>query len=210
MSDEVNQERLDSPLIVHKESDASYQETATEVTMNATHSDDDSDVPTLERHRFKKNKKKRKWHYVLLVFIAVAVAVLLAFKYSGAVDFSNKEAATQAPSSRVYVTEPENKFEGVIVVKGHYIFFEGEELDGLEELEKSIKYLDKGTSFKIWNEDADSDFLNFEVLTLLTRYDIKYEIEHKVSTGLVSKYENNVQQAPTDNVQSSQTGDGNV
>lgn len=191
MEDEIREERLDSPLIVHKKSDASYQETAGEVTMSSTHIDDEgSESATLERHRFKKEKKKRKWPFVLLVLIVIAAAVLCALKYGGILDKPIKETTSEKPSTSSYVTEPENKFKGVIVVKGTYIFFEGNEIDGIEGLEREIKYLDAGTSFEIWEEQADSNFLNFEVLALLSQYDIKYEITHKVSTGLVSKYEN--------------------
>lgn len=190
MQDENKTERLDSPLIVHKKSDASYQETATEFDMSATHTDDEgADAPTLERHRFRREKKRRKWPFVLLILVVIAVSVLCALKYNGIIKFPDEETTAPPSSSRAYVTEPENKFEDVIVVKGTYIFFEGTEVDGIEGLEKEIKYLDEGMSFKIWNENADSNFLNFEVLTLLTQYDIKYEIERKVSTGLVSKYE---------------------
>lgn len=198
--DEKNmEERLDSPLIVHKKSDASYQETASEVAMSSTHTDEEgADSATLERHRFRKEKKKRKWPFVLLVLIVIAVGVLCALKYGGVLNITPKETTTQPLSTSNYVTQAENKFEGVIVVKGTYIFFEGNEVDGLEGLEREIKYLDAGTSFEIWEEQADSNFLNFEVLTLLSQYDIKYEITHKVSTGLVSKYENVTTQDASD------------
>ena len=58
--EEIKEENLDSPLVVHKKDDASYQEANTEVSMQNTHVDEDSDMPTLERHRFKKEKKKKK------------------------------------------------------------------------------------------------------------------------------------------------------
>ena len=57
MADEIKEEKLDSPLVVHKKGDASYQEENNEVSMQNTHVDEDSDAPTLERHRFKKEKK---------------------------------------------------------------------------------------------------------------------------------------------------------
>ena len=60
MADEIKEEKLDSPLVVHKKGDASYQEEGNEVSMQNTHVDEDSDAPTLERHRFKKEKKKKK------------------------------------------------------------------------------------------------------------------------------------------------------
>lgn len=187
MEEEIKEERLDSPLVVHKKDDASYQENA-EVTMSATHTDEDSsDSPTLERHRFKKKKKKRKFPYFLIALIAVAVAVVCALIYSGVIPMGEKE--TTAQTTKSYTTKQENEFDGIIVVKGTYIFFEGEEIDGIKELEKKIKYLDEGTSFVIQDENADSNFLDFEVLSTLSKYNINYEITHIVSSGLVSKYE---------------------
>ncbi|MCH5321806.1 MAG: hypothetical protein J1E36_08565, partial [Eubacterium sp.] len=184
----IREEKLDSPLVVHKKSDASYQETAAEVTMNATHTDDDSsDKPTLERHRFRKEKKKKKWPYVLLVLVAIAMAVLCALVYSDVIPVREKETTTT--TTRSYTTQPTNDFEGIITIKGTYIFFEGEELDGIKALEKEIKYLDEGTKFVIQDENADSNFLNFEVLSTLSLYNIDYEIKHIVSSGLKSRYE---------------------
>lgn len=188
MEEEIREEKLDSPLVVHKKSDASYQETATEVTMNATHTDDESsDGPTLERHRFRKEKKKKKWPYVLLVLVAITMAVLCALVYSNVIPLREKETTTQ--TTRSYTTQPVNDFDGIITIKGTYIFFEGVEIDGIQALEKEIKYLDEGTSFVIQDEKADSNFLNYEVLSLLSLYNIDYEITHIVSSGLKSKYE---------------------
>lgn len=188
MDDEIKEEKLDSPLVVHKKDDASYQETAREFDMNATHTDDESgDVPTLERHRFRKEKKSHKGVWFLFALIAVAVAVVCALFYSGKLSF--KEPETTAKPERTYVTEEENKFEGIIVIKGTYIFFEGEEVDGISGLEREIKYLDKGTKFVVQDENADSNFLNLDVLSLLSKYEINYEITHIVSSGLMSKYE---------------------
>lgn len=188
MDEEIREEKLDSPLVVHKKSDASYQETAAEVTMSATHTDDDSsDAPTLERHRFRKDKKKKKWPYGFLVLVAIAMVVLCALFYSDVIPLREKETTTT--TTRSYTTQPVNEFEGIITVKGTYIFFEGEELDGIQELVKEIKYLDEGTKFVIQDENADSNFLNYEVLSNLSLYNIDYEITHIVSSGLKSKYE---------------------
>ena len=61
MEEDIKEEiKLDSPLVVQKEGDASYQECASDFDMNATHTDEDSDVPTLQRHRFRKEKKSKK------------------------------------------------------------------------------------------------------------------------------------------------------
>lgn len=188
MDDEIKEEKLDSPLVVHKKDDASYQETAREFDMNATHSDDESgEVPTLERHRFRKEKKSHKGTWFLIALIAVAVAVVCALFYSGKLSF--KEPETTTKPERTYLTQEENKFEGIIVIKGTYIFFEGEEVDGISGLEREIKYLDKGTKFIIQDENADSNFLNLDVLSILSKYEINYEITHIVSSGLKSKYE---------------------
>lgn len=188
MDDEIKEEKLESPLVVHKKDDASYQETAREFDMSSTHTDDEAgDFPTLERHRFRKEKKSHKGIWFLFALIAVAVAVVCALFYSGKLSF--KESETTAKPERTYVTEEENKFEGTIVIKGTYIFFEGEEVDGINGLEREIKYLDKGTEFAVLDENADSNFLNLDVLSLLSKYEINYEITHIVSSGLMSKYE---------------------
>ena len=73
MSEELEQ-KLDSPLVVHKPNDASFQDSTNEVDVNITHIEEDS--ATLERHRFKKVKKKKKFPYgVIIVVIIVAVVV---------------------------------------------------------------------------------------------------------------------------------------
>ena len=188
MADEIKEERLDSPLVVHKKDDASYQETAGEISMSATHTDEESgDTPTLERHRFRKKKKKKKAPYIILVLVAVAAAVICALIYNGIIPVTPNETTTTTRKS--YTTQQENKFEGIITVKGTYIFFEGEEVDGIKGLEDEVKYLDEGTSFVVQDENAESNFFNFEVLDVLTRYNIKFEVNHSVSSGLISKNE---------------------
>lgn len=187
MEEDIKEEVLDSPLVVHKADDASYQETATEVGMQTTHTDDDSDAPTLERHRFKKVKKKKKWPYILLAIIAAAVIIVVVLVNKGVINIGEKETTTQAKKS--YTTQAENQFEDTITVKGTYLFFEGVEVDGIGGLEREIKYLDKGTKFIVQDESADSNFLNFEVLSLLSEYEMDYDITYVMSSGLTSKYE---------------------
>ncbi|MGN1420230.1 MAG: hypothetical protein ACI4XC_01795 [Eubacterium sp.] len=188
MEEDIREEILDSPLVVHKPDDASYQETASEGGMQTTHIDDDSDVPTLERHRFKKVKKKKKWPFVLLAFILIAVIVIVVLVNNGIIKFGAQETTTQPKKS--YTTQTENPFKDTITVKGTYLFFEGKEIDGIGGLEREIKYMDKGSKFVVQDENADSNFLNFEVLALLTDYEMEYDITHIVSSGLISKYEN--------------------
>lgn len=188
--DSFEEEILDSPLVVHKESDASYQETASEMTMNSTHSEEEEDsLPTLERHRFKKKKKNKGPLWVVIAVIAVVAAVLLAVNYSGILN--DDKDATEPTTKKSYITQQANKFEGIITVKGTYIFVEGKEVDGISGLEREIKYLDAGTKFIIQDENADSNLLNQQdgILSTLSKYNIEYEITHIVSSGLMSKYE---------------------
>lgn len=188
MEEKIKETRLESPLVVHKEGDASYQGITPGAEMNATHSDDETaDVPTLERHRFRKEKKGRGGIWALLAVIAVAVAVVCALYYSGVI--GSDKAETTEPTQKQYVQTTENKFSGIITVKGTYIFFEGSEVDGLKGLEDEIKYIDAGTKFTVQDEDADSNFLNLDVLSLLEDYNIDYDVAHIVSSGLTSKYE---------------------
>ncbi|MCD7722819.1 MAG: hypothetical protein LUH82_02550 [Clostridiales bacterium] len=181
-----NNNRLDSPLVVHKATDASYADTAGTVDIESTHIDDE-DKPTLERHRYKKVKKKSRAPYILIAVILIAA--LFVGLYYGGVFTSNEEKTTEAVSKSSYTTTEENKFEGIITVKGTYVFFEGEEVDGIKGLERCIKYLDAGTHFTVQDEKADSSFLNNDIVSLLQQYDIDYDIEYIVSSGLTSQYE---------------------
>lgn len=191
MNTENNEDRLDNPLVVHKESDTSYQVHSSDNEMSATHTEDEVDAPTLERHRFKREKKTSKSPYFIITGIVVIIAVLLGIYFTGTYDFGigreNGDKTSQTRKS--YTTMPQNDFEGIITIKGTYIFFEGEEVGGIEELDKKIKYLDEGSSFVVQDEKANNDFLNLEVLPLLMQYNIDYSVTHIVSSGLESKYE---------------------
>lgn len=188
MEEDIKEEiKLDSPLVVHKEGDASYQESTSDFDMNATHTDEDSDVPTLQRHRFRKEKKSKKGLWIILCLIAVVIAVFCALIQSGTISLKAPEPTTKV--ERTYTTQKQNDFSGIITIKGFYIFFEGEEIDSVQALEKELKYLDKNKKFIIQDENANNNFLNYDILPLLTEYEIKYETTHIVSSGLKSKYE---------------------
>lgn len=189
MADEIKEEKLDSPLVVHKKGDASYQEEGNEVSMQNTHVDEDSDAPTLERHRFKKEKKKKKkkWPYMLAVIVVAAVVVIALLVNNGTINLSKKE--TTSASTKSYTTDVVNPFKDTITIKGTYIFYEGTELDDIGSLEREIKYQDADKTFTVQDEHADSNFLNKEVLPLLTKYKMKYNVTHIQSSGLISKYE---------------------
>lgn len=184
MNNEFDEEKLDNPLVVHKVTDASYQDVSAEADLNKTHIEEET--ATLERHRFKKEKKSSKWP-VVIVFLVVLIAVFCYLYFSGTLaKISNKE--TTVPQTTEQTTEG-NRYAGIITVKGTAVFFEGTEVDGIEGLTREIKYLDEGTSFVVQNEDADETFLSEEILPLLDSYNIKYEVKFVVSSGLTAAYE---------------------
>lgn len=191
MEEENIEEKLDSPLVVHKKSDASYQETQNEVEMQTTHVDEDADAPTLERHRFKKTKKKKKWPYVLGVLIIALIVVLGVLVNNGTIKMPHHNETTSA-TKKSYTTQAPNSLADTITVKGTYIFYEGTELDDIGALEREIKYQDADKTFTVQDEHADSNFLNSEVLPILTKYNMKYNVVYIESSGLISKYETTV------------------
>lgn len=187
MDDELIEEKLDNPLIVHKENDASYQEIASEVSMSYTHTDEETDAPTLERHRFKKQKKKPKWPWVMLLLVAAVIVAVVVLNKNGY--FAKKPTEPENTTRKSYTTQVENKFKGIITVKGTYIFFEGKEVDGISGLDRELRYLESGTTFIVQDEKADASFLNDTVLPLLSKYDIEYTTKYIVSSGLTAKNE---------------------
>lgn len=187
MANDYNDEHLDSPLVVHKVTDASYHETENNVDVNATHIEEET--ATLERHRFKKEKKSSKWP-IVITFLVVVAAVFCYLYFSGSLaSLGLGEAQTTTEPETENYTIPQNPYDGIITVKGTYIFFEGEEVDGIEGLASQVRYLDSGTSFVVQDEDADSTFLYEEVIPLLEQYGIEPEVRYVVSSGLTSKYE---------------------
>ncbi len=181
---------LCSPLIVHKEGDASYQPDAVEDGMTATHTEDELEAPTIERHRFRKKKKNHKGAYVLILLLVAAVAVCAALYFTGTYDFGlkPKETTTQAAKTEDTTQETTN-YDHVITVKGTYLFYEGQEVDGVEGLIAAIKYEPAGSTFTVQDENANSNFLNNNVLSTLSLYKMNYKITHIVSSGLTSKNE---------------------
>lgn len=208
MSEEFEAEKLDSPLVVHKQTDASYHETANHIDAASTH-EQENNTSNLVRHRFKRVKRRRKAPYIIIALVIIA-AVLCGLYYGGVIG-NRKENITQPSTTQPYVEITENKFEGIITVKKTYIFFEGEELNNLEELERKIKYLDAGTKFVVQDEDADGVLLNDEILPLLKQYGIDYGDGPKfiVSSGLKSEYEtDNAQQPQNEAVPESVSSEG--
>lgn len=187
MSENFEDKKLDSPLIVHKVTDASYQEMASEVSVDFTHIDNE-DTATLERHRYRKVKKPKKWPYVLIAIIVAVIVVITTLYFSGVIKLPSS-GKQEKESQTGYVETTENRFKGIITVKNSYIFFEGRELEGVSDLLNEIKYLEPGTKFVVQDEKADETLLNQEILPTLDSYSIKYDVKYVVSSGLQSKYE---------------------
>lgn len=172
ISDEVasqNKEELDSldpPLIVHRKSDASYQETASDNSMEETHTEDDG--PTLTRHRFKKEKKNNNKPWVTVILVLLIIAVVFAGLYYTGVINPEKETTTSVETTTEVTTSLEQAYEGKILIKGTFIFVDGIEVNGLEGLGNALKYVDPSpTAYEIVKENADSAFLNDNVLPML-------------------------------------------
>ncbi len=194
MSEDLEKDKLDSPLVVHKKSDASYEETASEIAMHETHSDDDG--PTLERHRFRKTKKKKNSKGLIAIIIIVVLAsVFAALYFTGNITFDKKEPSTVSTtiSTTESTTNLKDEYNGTIVIKNTYIFVDGDEVNGIEGLQSTIKYdTPDPSAYKIIDENANADFLNYEVLPILEKmgfYNESTVITHIESTGLMAKDE---------------------
>ncbi len=189
---------LDSPLVVHKKGDASYQESSVTTQMSETHTEDDG--PTLTRHRFRKEQKGHNKGLIFLFVLVIAAAAIAALYFTGNLSFSPEENTT-APKAKTteITTSLEDKYKGTIVVKDVYIFVDGIEVQGIEGLQNALEYEDKSTTaYTIIDENANSDFFNFEVLELLTQlgfYGKDTKTEHIASTGLIAEAETTT--APT-------------
>lgn len=193
MSDEIKEEILDAPLVVHKKGDASYKDGNVVLDMNETHIVEEG--PTLERHRFKKDtEKKRNKFPIILIIIVIIAGVFCALYFTGNITFGTKEETTKkSVSTTEATTSLEEAFAGTIVVKGTYIFVDSYQVDGIKGLQEELKYIDPSeTAYKIIDEDAYAPFLNDEILPLLMNmgfYGESTEIVHQGNTGLMAEEE---------------------
>ena len=191
-TNEVKEEsaELESPLVVHKKGDASYKESAA-VQMNDTHIEEEK--TTLRRHRFKKEKRGYGGLIAVLMIIVICAGTFAALYFTGNIRFNKETTTKKATTTTEAVTTLEEAYKGTIVVKDTFIFVDGVEVNGVQGLEKALKYVDKSTTaYTIIDENANSDFLNFEILQLLTQlgfYDENTVITHKESTGLIAEAE---------------------
>ena len=193
---EFNKEHLgtlDSPLVVHKKGDVSYEESTEAYEMNETHGGEER--PTLKRHRFKKEKKNPKRGYVIITLIIVIAAVFAGLYYTGNISFGQKETTTKAKTEATTKDLLET-YKGTIVVKDTYIFVDGVEVNGIEGLQNALKYEDPSpTRYEIIVEDENSNFFNYEVLALLTDmkfFDKTTRVTHLDDTGLMASEETSV------------------
>ena len=186
-------ERLDNPLVVHKKGDASYDDSVNAVEMNDTHTDDDS--PTLTRHRFRKEKKGHGGLVAVLIIIVILAGAFSALYVTGNIKFLNNNETTTVKKTTTTEasTSIEELYKGTIVIKDTYIFVDGSEVKGIEGLQKALEYEDKSTTaYTIIDENANSDFLNYDVLQILEQMGFYGEdtvITHKTKTGLIAEAE---------------------
>ena len=192
-SEEIKEEsaELESPLVVHKKGDASYKESAA-VQMNDTHIEDEK--PTLRRHRFKKEKRGYGGLIAFLIIVVIIAGAFSALYLTGNIRFTKQTTSAKSNTTTTErVTTIEEAYQGTIVVKDVYIFVNGVEVDGIQGLQKALEYEEKSTTaYTIIDENANPDFLNFEILQLLQQmgfYDENTVITHKESTGLIAEAE---------------------
>ena len=182
----------DNPLVVHKKSDASYEEDTSAFEMEQTHNEESK--PTLERHRFKKEpgEKHNGWKF-LVAFIVILAALFAALYFTGNLPFQQEEETVVEETTEEATTSIEEKYQGTIVVKDTYIFVDGYEVNGIEGLQSALKYKDASTTaYTILTEHADASFLNDNVYPILTDMgffgdDTLVEVREK--TGLMAQAE---------------------
>lgn len=189
--------KLESPLIVHKKSDASYEENVSAFEMAETHNDEER--PTLTRHRFKKsNKQKHRGLKIFIVIIVISAAVFAALYYTGNITFNTKETTIKPTQTTTEATTTlEEAYLGKIVVKNTYIFVDGVEVDGIKGLQNALKYSDPSpTAYEIviegTSQEFNDDFYNYEVLPILQNlgfYGESTVVTHIESTGLTAAAE---------------------
>ena len=185
--------KLDSPLVVHRKGDASYEENAAQYEMNETHTGEER--PTLQRHRFKKEKKKSNAPIVIIILFVVLAAALAGLYFSGNIRFDAQQTTGTATTAQTTegASEELDRFNGTIVIKDVYIFVDGEEVDGSGELQRALRYEEPNPRrYKLILENENSSFYNFEVLPILENmgfFDDTTEVEHVSSTGLIADAE---------------------
>ncbi len=192
----------DSPLVVHKKGDASYEDNIDQYEMNSTHVGEER--PTLERHRFRKEKKKSKAPIIIIIILVILAAVFAGLYYSGNITFNGGETTAASTTAATESTTEDivAKYKGTIVIKGTYIFVDGVEVNGIEGLQNALKYEDPNpTAYEIIVEDENTGFLNNEVLAILESMGFFTEdtkVTHLDKTGLMAAGELLSEEAPSE------------
>lgn len=182
---ETFENELDSPLVVHKESDASYNGCPNFDLMNKTAIDENDTAPSIERHRFKKKKKnpnKNKIITIVLLVVLVAVCVGVTVHFvNNSKSNENKNSVTAEETTKSL----SEVFKNTITVQGTTIYYEAEVIDNVVELESNIKFLPKDTQIIIQNEHADSDFFeSVKEVVLQCEFEKEPKVEFIQSSGL--------------------------
>lgn len=182
---ETFENELDSPLVVHKESDASYNGCPNFDLMNKTAIDENDTAPSIERHRFKKKKKnpnKNKIITIVLLVVLVAVCVGVTVHFVNDSKSNENKNSVTAEETTKSLSEV---FKNTITVQGTTIYYEAEVIDNVVELESNIKFLPKDTQIIIQNEHADSDFFeSVKEVVLQCEFEKEPKVEFIQSSGL--------------------------
>lgn len=182
---ETFENELDSPLVVHKESDASYNGCPNFDLMNKTAIDENDTAPSIERHRFKKKKKnpnKNKIITIVLLVVLVAVCVGVTVHFVNDSKSNENKNSVTAEETTKSLSEV---FKNTITVQGTTIYYEVEVIDNVVELESNIKFLPKDTQIIIQNEHADSDFFeSVKEVVLQCEFEKEPKVEFIQSSGL--------------------------
>lgn len=183
-----NYEKLDNPLVVHDKNDASYYNSDENLEMEKTH--EKIETQHLKRHRFKKNNNsKSKKVITFLILFAVLTVVFCVLYFTGNITFNKETSESITETVSESTTTIEQAYAGTIVVNDTYIFVDGIEVNGIQGLQQALRTkIPSTTAYVIINENANSAFLDDEILPILLSmgfYDENTEIQHKNQTGLV-------------------------
>lgn len=193
MSAQEREERqqLDNPLVVHKESDASYNGCPNLQMLTQTR-DEDEVRPTIERHRYKKKKKnpnraKAITIVLLSAVVIVCVCVVVYFVRGNVAQRTPDDGESTSESTTESLQE---RFRNTITVQGTTIFFEGEEMTDVAELRNYLSLLPLDTQVIIQDEHADTAFLQTVQETVYAcGFEKDPDVQYIQSSGLVPQSE---------------------
>lgn len=182
-----SRQQLDNPLVVHKESDASYNG-CPNLSMLVETRDEEDVRPTIERHRFKKKKKNpnRAKAVTIILLSAVVIVCVCVVIY-----FVRGAMAQHTPDSGEQTTEStteslRERFRNTVTVQGTTIYFEGDEMTDVAELRNYLSLLPADTQVIIQDEHADVDFFQTVQETVYAcGFEKDPDVQYIESSGLV-------------------------